>query len=456
MPALRRLVVVCRGVLGAPRLGRASRFGLVGNWLVAAPAALAVASAIAQPIADSEDAQQTEKTSAPAEKTDPAALVMEGRFAEAFPLLERQVMLNADDVAAWIDYAHVVDALGRHDEARAIREFIAQELKVDEDTRKRLAALGPRVAPLIPAHQWRGEINLLTGHESNANAGPSVREVTFSLPGEAPFTWSLSDQSLPKSSASHLIEARLESTHALGNGVGLSTHVDWRQRNTPDAPGAGSRQWQADATLSFGASTTADSARQWLLSASALDYDYGSTTLFRRQRLSLGLDQRFGLQSLTPCRLQSTLEHEWRQHPAQNGLVSRLEAIQTAAVCAQGKHRWMALARVGVDRPQDERPGGDQLRRDFSIGYRFDLERWGQVEVQAAYSASRDSEVYNELFGMTRRRISRTQLYLNYMSEPFYGNWQAIARAEIFRQRANISLFQMRGNSVHLGLRYSF
>lgn len=426
---------------------------------MAAPAAFVFATAMAEPATPArgaDEAPHTESTGSADGPGDPAALITQGRFAEAFPLLERQVMLNPDDVAAWIDYAHVVDALGRHDEAQAIRVFIVRELTTDENTRQRLAALGPRVTPPIPAHQWRGEVSLLTGRESNANAGPSVREVTFSLPGQVPVTYGLSEQSLPKSSASHLIEARLESSHTMGNGVGLSTHVDWRQRNTPDAPGAGSRQWQADATLSFGARSDANTAHQWLISASALDYDYGSSTLFRRQRLSFGLDQRFGLQSLTPCRIQSTLEHEWRQHPAQNGLVSHLGAIQAAAVCAQGKHRWLALARIGVDRPREERPGGEQLRRDFSIGYRFDLERWGQVEVQAAYSASRDSEVYNELFGITRRRISRTQLYLNYVSEPFYGNWQAIARAEIFRQRANISLFQMRGNSVHLGLRYSF
>lgn len=427
-------------------------------WLLALAATFAAATALAEPVApiaaDSEI--PIEKATEAASPADPSVLITEGRYAEAFPLLERQVMLNPDDVAAWIDYAHVVDALGRAAEAQAIRAFIAQELTTDEKTRQRLAALGPRVTPPIPAHQWRGEVSLLTGRESNANAGPSVREVTFSVPGQAPFTLGLTDQSLPRPSASHLVEARLEGSHALGNGVGLATHVDWRQRNTPDAPGAGSRQWQADTTLSFGARSNADMAYQWLVSVSALDYDYASTTLFRRQRLSFGLDQRFGLQSLTPCRVQSTLEHEWRQHPTQNGLISHLGAMQAAAVCAQGKHRWVALVRIGVDRPQQERPGGDQLRRDFSIGYRFDLSRWGQVEVQAAYSTSRDADVYSELFGTTRRRITRSQLYLNYVSEPFFGHWQAIARAEIFRQHSNISLFQMRGNSVHLGLRYSF
>lgn len=388
---------------------------------------------------------------------DPAQLIDQGRYAEAFPILERQVMLHPDDVGAWIEYAHVVDALGRHEEARAVRAFIAQELAADEQTRARLVALDTRMAPApIPAHQWRAEVSLLTGHESNANAGPSVREVTFSLPGELPFTLSLNQQSLPRSSSSHLFEARLESSHTLGNGVGLSTNVDWRQRNTPQAPDAGSRQWQADGTLTFGASRNEDSARQWLLSASLLDYDYGGNTLFRRQRLAMGVDQRIGLNSATPCRIQATLEHEWRRHPAQDGLVSHLGALQAGAVCAQGVHRWMVLWRLGQDRPQESRPGGQQRRQDFSLGYRLDLARWGQADIQAAYSASRDSEVYNELFGHTRRRISRSQLYLTYVSAPFWGNWQAIARAEFFHQRSNISLFQMRGRSVHAGLRYTF
>lgn len=366
-------------------------------------------------------------------------------------------MLHPDDIAAWIDYAHVVDALGRSDEAQAVRDFISRELAPDEPTRTRLAALSTRMTPPpIPAHQWRGEVNLLSGHESNANAGPSVREITFSVPGELPFTLALNQQSLPRPSSSNLIESRLESGHSFGNGVGLSTSFDWRQRNTPQAPDASSRQWQADATLTFGASSSNGSARQWLISGSLLDYDYGSNTLFRRERLAFGVDQRLGLDSTMPCRIQGTLEHEWRHHPAQNGLMSHLGALQTAAVCAKGRHRWLVLLRLGQDRPQESRPGGVQIRRDFSIGYRLDMARWGQAEVQAAYSASRDNEVYNELFGHERRRISRTQLYLTYVSAPFFGNWQAVARAEIFHQRSNLSLFQLRGRSVHVGVRYSF
>lgn len=389
--------------------------------------------------------------------SDAASLIDQGKYAEAFPLLERQVMLDPDNLAAWIDYALVVDALGRSEEARAVREFIARELAPDEQTRTRLAALSTGLMPPpIPMHQWRAEVSLLSGHESNANAGPSVREITFSVPGDLPFTLPLNQQSLPRPSSSHLLEARLESAHALGGGVGLSTSFDWRQRKTPDAPDAGSRQWQADTTLTFGASNSNGSARQWLLSASLLDYDYGGSTLFRRERLAVGVDQRLGLDSAMPCRIQGTLEHEWRHHPAQDGLISHLAAAQTVALCAKGPHRWVMLVRLGEDQPQASRPGGTQLRQDFSLGYRLDMARWGQAEVQAAYSTSRDSEVYNELFGHTRRRIARTQLYLTYISAPFFGNWQAIARAEIFQQRSNLSLFQMRGRSMHLGLRYSF
>lgn len=385
-------------------------------------------------------------------------MIEQGRYTEAFPLLERQVMLHPDDLSAWIAYAHVVDALGRHDEARAVRDFIVHELGADDQTRTRLAALDRHLAPAapIPIHQWRGEVSLLRGHESNANAGPSVREVTFSVPGELPFTLALNRQSLPRPSSSHLMEARLETSHALGAGAELSTSFDWRQRNTPEASDAGSRQWQAEATLGFGQARDENSARQWLVSASLLDYDYGGSSLFRRQRLAIGVDQRMGLSTGMPCRVQSTLEHEWRHHPAQDGLVSHLGAVQAAALCARGSHRWLMLLRWGQDRPQESRPGGVQWRQDLSVGYRLDMARWGQIDLQAAYSGSRDSEVYNELFGHTRRRITRTQLYLSYVSAPFFGGWQALARAEFFHQRSNISLFQMRGRSAHLGLRYSF
>lgn len=386
----------------------------------------------------------------------PADLILQGRYAEAFPLLERKVMLEPDNIEAWIDYAHTVDALGRHEDARAIREFIVQELTLDAASRRRLAALGPRSPALLPAHQWRGEISLLTGKESNANAGPSVRDITFYQRGEEPITLLLSEQSRPKPSASHLVEARLESGHTLGGGLGLSTSLDLRQRNTPSAPQAGSRQWQADLALTLGGYRTQDSARQWLLSASLQDYDYGSATLIRRQRVGAGIDQSFGLRSSTPCRIQSTLEYEWRQHPAYDKLKTNLGSAQFAAVCARDQHRWMGLLRVGVDHPGGARAGGDQIRRDFSLGYRLDLNRWGQAEIQTSYSESKDGDVYNELFGFVRRRTARNQLSVSYTSAPFFGSWRAIARAETFRQRSNISLFRMRGHSFHAGLRYSF
>lgn len=400
------------------------------------------------------DVALVEQTPA-ADTPDLDALIKAGRFAEAFPLVERQVMLHPDDVAAWIDYARIVRALGRFDESLAVLAFIEKELSPDTRARQTLAALNPSEAS-IPRHQWRGELSLLSGHESNANAGPAIRGLTLNIPGEAPITLELASQSLPKPSASHLLEGRLESSHALGDGVNLSTLLDLRQRATPDFDAARSRQWQADAMLTFGGVETATAARQWLVALSMLDYNYGGNGLFRRERLAVGMDQRFGLLSALPCRLQSTLEREWRHHPTQEELISDVHAVQAAGVCAYNRHRWTFLMRAGEDRARSDRPGGTQLRQDIAIGYRLDLSRWGQLELQASHARSRDAEVYNSLFGEIRRRLIRSQLNLSYVSQPFYGHWQLIARAEAFHQRSNIGLFRLRGNSAHVGLRYSF
>ena len=427
--------------------------GFFSRWGVAL-LVLAASSAQSQPAPDKTEVSTLASSSNDAEI---AALIAAQRFAEAFPLVERRVMLHPDDVAAWLDYALVVRALGRIDESREVLAFIERELSPDARTQRLMAALAPMPQPSsLPRHQWRGEISLLSGRESNANAGPSVRGLTFNIPGESPVTLELAPQSLPQPSSSHLLEARLESSHILGQGVTVSTLVDWRQRNTPDFRTAGSRQWQADAVLTFGGSETMSSTRQWLLVISTLDYDYGGSTLFQRQRLAAGVDQRFALQSTLPCRLQGTLEREWRHHPAQNGLISDMNAIQLAGVCAHGRHRWTLMTRIGKDRARGERPGGTQTRQDIAIGYRTDLSTWGQIEMQASHAYSRDAEFYNALFGDIRRRLARNQLNLSYASTLFHGHWQVIARAEVFHQRANIGLFRLRGHSAHVGLRYTF
>ncbi|WP_225780878.1 tetratricopeptide repeat protein [Xenophilus sp. Marseille-Q4582] len=389
-------------------------------------------------------------------ETDFASLIAAQRFTEAFPLIERHVMLHPNDVAAWLDYARVVRALGRFDESLAVLSFIERELAPDARARQLIAAIAPPPERNLSRHRWRGEVSLLTGRESNANAGPSVRGLTFNIPGETPVTLELAPQSLPQPSSSHLVEARLESSHALGQGMVLSTLLDWRQRNTPDFSAAGSRQWQADAMLSFGGSDTPSSARQWFLAISTLDYNYGGSALFQRERAAVGIDQRFGLQSAWPCRIQGSVEREWRHHPTQDGLLSDMHALQLAGVCAHGRHRWTLLARAGEDRARGERPGGTQYRQDLAVGYRMDLSAWGQVEMQASYAHSRDAEFYSILFGDVRRRLTRSQLNLSYLSAPFQGRWQVIARAEVFHQRANIGLFRLRGNSAHVGLRYTF
>ena len=430
-----------------PARGRQRR-----SWRLFALPWLALAAAHLSVSAQTVEAARKPESSA-------AQLLAAGRFADALPMLERRVMLHPDDISAWIDFAQATWEVGREDDALEILAFVERELGPGPDARRRIAALRQGKAPLLAQPPtWRAEVSLLSGHESNANAGPSVRDITFfNLPGEAPSTLPLTSDSLPQSSASHLLEARAEHSLTLGQDRYLSTSLDWRQRTTPGARSASSRQWQAETILSLPGYEQGGFKQRWTLAASFLDLDYGGKGLYQRQRLSLASDQRFDLrQGTLPCRAQVGYEREWRRYPAQDGLSSRFDALQAAAFCVSGPHRWLLVARIGQERPHGERAGGAQWRRDLSLSYRRELGQWGSVETQGSYSSGQDADIYSELFGPIRRHTGRSQLNLHYTSRPFAGGLQALVRLELFHQRSNLELFRLRGRSIHAGVKYSF
>ena len=388
----------------------------------------------------------------PAAASEGADLLAAGRYAEALPVLERQVMLQPEDTAAWLDFALANRHLGFHEEAQRIFDFIEQELAPNEAIRAVIARhrTVPFGAGILARGRWRADVALLAGRESNANAGPVAQQFALTI-NQTPVLLTLDPALHPRASASGLLEARLEGAQPLTGSLALSAYADWRERRVPDAPGADTRQAQAHVALSGG--VAGGGSLTWTLAAGALDIAGEERTLLTTRRLAALLEHPLG-----PCRLQGGLEHETRHYPVQDALDGRYSGPSVALGCPAGGGQIFLAARSGRDVPEGFRAGGAQRREDLTAVWRLPVGGAGRLEILAALARSRDAEGYSALFGGEARRIARRQLRLEYAHSlgPALAGWEALVRVEGFTQRSNIGLFEIEGRSAHLGLRKAF
>lgn len=376
----------------------------------------------------------------------PAAGAADPPANEALPALERRVMLEADNVGAWLDFARAYEELGHREEARAIYDFIEAELSPDAAARADIARRRQSTALAFGVGRWHADITLLGGRESNANVGPAVSELAVSL-GPTPAVLVLDPRFRPQPSSSALAEFRLEGVQPLANGTQLSAYADWRERHAPGAPTSLARQRQ----LRLALSGRFDSQPWgWSLEGALFSSASQQETLIRTRRAAARLERPWAV-----CRLQGGVEIEQREYPAAPILDGRDLGLVGILSCPVGDSLLQLAARLARDTPEGERAGGAQTRQELNLAWSQPGVLGGRLEALASFARSTDASGYSPLFNDAARHIRRTQLRLEYV-RPVAAGFEALVRAERFSQAANIGLFQVEGNSLHLGLRRSF
>ncbi len=360
-------------------------------------------------------------------------------------------MLHPEDTAAWLDFALANRHFGFHEEAQRIFDFIEKELAPDEAQRAVIARhrTVPFGAGILARGRWRAAVALLAGRESNANAGPVAQQFALNI-NQTPVLLTLDPRLHPRASSSQLLEVRVEGAQPLAGSLALSAYADWRERRTPDAPGANTRQGQAHLGLGGGIN---DSELTWTLAAGALQIDGEDRALLATRRVVALVEHPLG-----PCRLQAGLEHEARHYPGQDALDGRYGGLSAALGCPAGGGQLFLATRSGRDLPDGVRAGGVQRREDLTAAWRLPVGGAGRLEILVALARSRDAEGYSPLFGGEVRRIQRRQLRLEYAHSlgPTWTGWEALVRLEGFAQHSNIGLFEIESKSWHLGLRRAF
>ena len=389
---------------------------------------------------------------------DPAALMREGRYAEALIELERQLMVEPRNAGAWLDFGLSHYALGHFEESQAIFDAIEREFSPSAAI---LAVIANYRQPIPPkptppkARRWNADIALWAGHESNANAGLRLNSLTLTFPDSTVTTELAIDpryQARPSSTLQ--VEAHADGETPLGDsGIKLLGIGEWRDRHTPGAPDFGTRQFQAFVGLR-GAVGPSDSAAPsptlWALGIGQQQASLGGQKLLDNERLLATLEK-----PLATCQARGGGELERRRYPIQPALDGRYQGILGSLGCPLGGSQLFFTMRYGNDRPEAFRAGGTQTRSELAATLQRPLFEAGRLEITLNQSRQSDREAYSVLLGDIPRRIDRNGLSIEY-AHALGSGWEGSLRGESWSQTSNIELFRIRSSSLLAGLRKRF
>ena len=372
-----------------------------------------------------------------------ALLLLAGQAAEAAESLERALLLDPQHPSASVDYADALARLGDVAAARQLAQTLLARQDTSPTTRQHLSA---RLAqwPAEPS-PWQTQLELGTqlGWESNLNGGPAADTVQLTLSG-GNIVLPLNKSQTPQDGLAGVISGKAQAQRPLG---------DWRlvlggQLRLRDTAGSHNDYALGQFDLAL---LRQRPAGELSLQISRLDQHLGHNALLAENRLAASYQW-----AAEPCRPRAGIDALERKYPSAGVLDGQQIGLRAGLLCTG--HDWLldTSLRLAADRPlQPERPGGRQ--RWLELGLTA-VRQWGDnaLKAEASFAHVKDADGYSPLLEANApRRLERSALRLEFI-RLLGPHWQAIAGAEYFTQRSNLSLFQLDNLGLYLGARYRF
>ena len=391
-------------------------------------------------------------------------LLQAGRAPEAVVELERSLLLDDDQPGVQLDFVLALAQSGDLASARALAQEVLSRPDVPDSTRR---ALIPYLQPSrLQSLQntlnhgwspWRGAAQSLIGQDTNLNSATSADSITLTLPnGNIPLT--IDGSARPRKGTSAVESVQLMRQRQMDDGL-LHVEAGWRERLAPGNAEFGYRQLDASAYY------RPDGDQRWSQRYGITHFTMNGATLYQGLSASLWREHNSDVlsPSLATCRHRYGLEGERRnfvQDSTQSGLYA---GGLLALLCASGPNQYQLSLQSGHDwRANDQRAGGDQTRTDLRLQWQH-MAPWGRSHLDWTLSRLDDSQSYSTLLGgdvrHTRRQTVRWQVTkrLHSVGDPFgWGGWYWVGSLEWLRFDSNVELFNLRGRSVHTGVRYEF
>ena len=369
-----------------------------------------------------------------------------GQSAQAALIFERVILDQPWRLGVWMDYALALQMAGDAESAQAIyRQLLTQN--PPEDLRLWLRQQVQKELPPVASWVSAGTLTLLAGQDSNLNRAPAADSLALTYPFGS-IILPLADNARAKAGAASLLNVNWEATRQTASGSGWSIQAGLGSRVAPGTPGQSyvqpslglMRRWNGAA-----AETLATLAFQQL--------QYGGQDLQRVLQAGIyhGQPWRTGQPN---CSLLYGAEWKLLTYPSVSIINGQYFGVAASLGCAQ-ETGWNLLAHAGIDRAEDQRPGGDQQQIDLRAQIYARMGR-GQWQAEASVAHLRDTSGYSPLLNDNGvRDIWRNSLSLEY-AHPMNERLQGLVRAETYRQNSSLSLFDTHGNAAWMGVRYGF
>lgn len=395
-------------------------------------------------------------TGAFAEEEDTEQLIVQGRQAleagqpeQAGLIFERILLEQPWRLGVWLDYALTLQQIGDNDSARAIYlsllrqnppEYLVPWLKQQVQI----------ASPALKDWQYAGTLSLLTGHDSNLNRAQSASNLALTLPTGAQVVLPLSDAARASAGTSQFV--RLDWQAARQD----ASNGDWLLQaalNTRLAPG-NSGQNYLQSGLGLSRIWAGAAAQEYRGVLAMQNLQYGGKDIQRTLHAGLHQGQHWQTSAQTACSNSYGAEWEMLTYPTASELNGQYLGIAADLGCKQNLP-WQLLLRAGIDRAEQQRPGGDQQRIVLhgQSGGRLGEGAWLAL---TELTWLRDSGGYSPLLGNNAVRNIRHDLLRLEYQHPLGLGLQALASAEAFRQDSNLPLFALSGNAAWLGIRWLF
>ena len=395
------------------------------------------------------------------------------QFDQARQALARAVELDPDFAGAWVDLALATYATGDSVQAEEFLTILEQRfalpepiVRAVESLRARIAADHQVAAQSTVGWAWRKTVQAGGGHDSNANAGLALNDLTLTLPGGGvllPVSPTLRPQadrfgvaSISVSGLRNQPQGQLE----LAGSIKARRNAQASDFDTLDLQAAVG--WATVQPLP-GGGVGGLLPGPWRIGVAGQHLRLGGKALLNSVVLS-GTHVWAG----AACNPQAMVESDWRTFPVATNLNSRTVWIGGSASCpglypARGG-RWSTQLRTGLETARSAflsssgRPGGDTRHTELTLTHTWGGTGAHKLEVQAQWARAHDTQGYSPLLANNaRREVQRSTAGVSYTVPlaPVLGldtGWLGTVALQGFRQRSNLEVFRLSGRIIQASI----
>lgn len=375
------------------------------------------------------------------------AVVMEaGELADALDLLERALLLDANNGAALIDYAQALYLRGQLFSALDLNGQLLNRQDLPEDIKNVLVQR---------ERQWRAQTrqhgfgaDVLAGYDNNLNGAPAPSQITLTLSGE-PVILTLNPQYQPiRGPYLNLRVGGQFRQLAADHQHNVSAEV--RGRVSEDT---GSDLVQIESRYNY---LRPKRDHAWQFGAALGNLFFGGNALYSAAEGNV----RYQHYASDVCNHSYNLATQYQNYNDQSSLNSIESKLGAGLECSfelAGKPSayGLELSVLNNTALNAGRPGGNRNGWQFNLQWQYPL-FLGVLSSQINHTELRDTKGYSELLDNGAQRwLKRSYVLLQYR-QSIYSNAAFVVNAYHQHQSSNIEIFDSLDTTLEVGISLSF